>query len=219
MSFWSSESLSEATKFRERIAAEGTGWINAARGKTPLMRLCKCDTYLDVDAIEVLVENGADCVAMDDYGDTPLLTMIQRFDDGRPDLVASNLKVVKCMIEKGNAPLQRPEDNPDTVGPLFVAAEYGRTEIMAYLIQRGANVDAPEFKAECAEDLEVPPKCTPLHGAVEQEQLESVKVLIAAGAKLNEKDKEGRTPLAIALSRRHAAEIAQVLRAAGALEN
>jgi len=68
--------------------------------------------------------------------------------------------------------------------PLHFAAEAGKTDIAAFLISKGDEVNAKNLRG-----------VTPLHYAVIMGHKEVVELLIARGADLNAKDNEGKTPL------------------------
>lgn len=104
--------------------------------------------------------------------------------------------------------------------PLHYAANYTKTQVVTFLIQRGANVKAKTEKGdiplhhathldwpgniECInilynETFETDPtnkdKETPLFHAARYNSVEPIKALLAKGAKVNFPDSGGRTPL------------------------
>ena len=95
-------------------------------------------------------------------------------------------------------------DNVNCVGsnmetPLHKASKYGRIEVVKYLINKGANVNAKNQKGE-----------TPLHLQIEnfrvhlqspQSFVEVAKLLIENGGEVNCKDMKDRTPLYLVATR------------------
>mmetsp|Transcript_9143 Transcript_9143/g.30260 ORF Transcript_9143/g.30260 Transcript_9143/m.30260 type:complete len:143 (-) Transcript_9143:125-553(-) len=87
------------------------------------------------------------------------------------------------------------EDNPagleglnkDGWTPLMVAAFGGEDEATEFLIKAGSNV-----KAVCKD------KCTALHYASAQGNIDCIRLLAAAGAPLEVADSDGDTPLSVA---------------------
>jgi hypothetical protein len=76
----------------------------------------------------------------------------------------------------------------DDFTPLIVAVQEGRDEVAAYLLSKGANVQADDWLQGW----------TPLHIAARRGDLNMAKLLLKHGAKLTAKDARGRTPLDLA---------------------
>jgi len=95
----------------------------------------------------------------------------------------------------------------DGMQPLHFAAQSNRAELIAFLLDRGAEIDALG-----GEDSR-----TPLHYAADMSPA-AARILIDRGADLNPVDFRGFTPLcfAIAEQTRQGAEVAKMLRDAGA---
>ena len=87
------------------------------------------------------------------------------------------------------------------LGPLHVAAQMGQIAIMEELIKKGAKVDMPS-SLESAQ--------TPLHVAAAHKHL-SVGTLLRAGAQIEARDAQGRTPLHWAVWRGTSACVREVL--------
>jgi len=121
------------------------------------------------ETVKYLVENcNADCNKEDNSGRTPLQWAVQE----------KKIEMVKSMVEKGNA-------DP----PLHMAAEYGRTEIVEYLVVH--------CKADCNKEDESGQ--TPLHLAAKWGRAEIVKLLVENGkADSSKEDHFGTTPLMLA---------------------
>ena len=84
-------------------------------------------------------------------------------------------------IDKLTAALSVVCASPDEA--LFYAAESGQPEIVSTLLKAGINPNASMYKQ------------TALHAAVEHHHPKTVKLLLAAGADLSAKNREGHTPL------------------------
>jgi ankyrin repeat protein/thiol-disulfide isomerase/thioredoxin len=88
---------------------------------------------------------------------------------------------------------------------LHDAAAAGQAEIVAALLQAGADVNVPQlgFSLPCGSGAERrPSNTTPLHFAASGGNVATIKVLLAAGAKVNAVTKHGATPLMFAASSR-----------------
>jgi ankyrin repeat protein len=161
-------------------------------GKTPLhyaaMRGHK-------DVVELLLANGADVNAEDNFGETPLHCAA----DGNKDLVA-------LLLSKGanvNA------TDRAGVTPLDIAASAGHKDVAELLIANKAEVnihdavdlgDLEKLKALLKENPYLVSRKdnngeTPLHLAALYGSREAAEVLLANNADVNAKDNYGRTPL------------------------
>ena len=89
---------------------------------------------------------------------------------------------------------------------LLEAAKCGNTEVVKYLIVRGADVNASDSNGE-----------TPLMLAARWDNTEIAQLLIGAGANVNASNVYGETALMIA-KERGLTEIVQLLREHGAVE-
>lgn len=89
--------------------------------------------------------------------------------------------------------------------PLHDAAVGGQSEIVAMLLERGAEIDARDQDSGA----------TPLYNAASWGKLDAVKLLIEKGADVNARNKTGKTPLAAA-EENGFTEVAAALRARGA---
>ncbi len=90
--------------------------------------------------------------------------------------------------------------------PLNVAALFGPVEMVAVLLEAGADIERPNRDG-----------LHPLHNAVLAGQVKTVAFLISKGAAVNSRDKQGRTPLlSFAAIAGSAIDIPKMLLAAGA---
>lgn len=94
---------------------------------------------------------------------------------------AGQINLVRQLLEANAYPI----DLPDSLGwtPLIIAASAGHREVVAYLVERGANVQAVTANSQSA-----------LHFACGKGHLEVVKLLVDNGCPLNTRDRFGYTP-------------------------
>lgn len=127
--------------------------------------------------------------------------------------------------------------------PLWLAVERGRIEVATLLLSRGAAVDAtdgsgetPLYEAAKKNDVgmvrlllghkadvnyrkKTGGEDTPLHRAVDHASSnEVIELLVARGADLNARDREGRTPFALTRYNQDRDRLVEVLRKVGAKE-
>ena len=125
---------------------------------TPLMKAC-WDGEQEIAAY--LIENGADVNATDDAGETPIFSAIKR---ERPELT-------QLLIDKG-AKVNVKDSRQFT--PLTVAAAAGSDKLVELLIKAGADVKAEMYGL------------TPLMFAVSARKPDTVRLLVALGASVNQ---------------------------------
>jgi ankyrin repeat protein len=172
----------------------------------------------EIEPLKLLLEHGVHCDASDGDGTTALLLAC---------LYGQN-DSVKLLIEHG-ADIERISSRCGT--PLTAAVEGGHAEIVRILLDKGVDVykttgergsalhlaienqdsDVVELLlTQASPNLDVPGHPSPLHCAVQQNNLLSIKALIRAGADLTVRDPEGRTLLIVAFLW-HAGEAAEIL--------
>uniref|UniRef100_A0A670I2Z0 Uncharacterized protein n=1 Tax=Podarcis muralis TaxID=64176 RepID=A0A670I2Z0_PODMU len=104
-----------------------------------------------------------------------------------------------------NAKLQRHNDinavNSEDETLLHIAAAHGHTEIIDYLIGRGAKLEVKDKKGR-----------TPLHRAAERGHGEAVKMLLQLGANMYTLDQEGKSPLHLAHQNHHTHVLKSILK-------
>lgn len=97
-------------------------------------------------------------------------------------LIYGDNAIVRLLVDSGAA-IDRNDANGAT--PLMIAAYVGNLDGASYLIDLGADVNATERGTEA----------TPLHYAATRDRAEVAKLLLQHGAKLEARDRAGRTPL------------------------
>lgn len=93
-----------------------------------------------------------------------------------------NLEAVKELLDNG-ADIEKKDRDGST--PLMLASYYGNIDIVELLLSKGANCNSKNIKLNK----------TALHGAVERENFEIVKLLIDHGAQVNVRGMSNFTPL------------------------
>jgi ankyrin repeat protein len=149
-------------------------------------------------ALAILLAGAAAAAAQDDLGD--------RFERA---ISRGSLREVKELVEDVGAPVDTPIKYGDhTTTPLIKAADAKRPEIVGYLLEKGAKVNA-RATADGG---------TALLAAVMRGDEDSVSRLLAAGADVKIKDARGNSPFMIAAAGARI-EIADLLLAKGADPN
>ncbi len=166
-------------------------------GATPLFL---ASTTGDAAMIEKLLKGGADANApILAHGETALMMAAR----------SGNLDAVKVLLDHGaqvNA-----KENLRGTSAIMWAAEQGHADVIKYLAEHGADVKqasaviAPPRRRGLAfappNAPPGPPKggLTALHFAARQGTMESVRVLVAAGADVNQISADGSSPLLVAV--------------------
>jgi len=105
------------------------------------------------------------------------------------------LSVVKKLLAQGLSPDASEEtDEALRVTPLMVATQYGHIYVMQVLIEAGANIHLVAEGQSVLQRALVPLFMTP------ERQRAGIRLLVEAGAEVNEVDREGRTPLLYAIA-------------------
>lgn len=110
---------------------------------------------------------------------------------------------VRALLSQNNSLVDSRDDQECT--PLHHAAVRGHTDLVALLVDAGADVDAQNHSGE-----------TPLHWAVIRNRKGAVEVLIRRGAETELREDYGRTPLLWVARETGNAEVAAVLIGGGA---
>jgi ankyrin repeat protein len=159
----------------------------------------------DAEMVRLLLAKGADPHRADQGGYTALLNALQSGDptgvrmliDAGSDVNAAN--TFSGTVKNGPIDLVH-------LTPVFLAAPDSGLPVVKALLAKGARADEPDQR-----------KFTPLMAALacDQPKLDNIRALIAAGADVNAKDRNGESVLDWALKTRNP-EVLAILKQAGA---
>lgn len=187
-------------------------------GATP-MRLAAINGSAGM--LELLLDAGADLdEALTPYGDTALMMAAR----------TGKLEAVELLLDRG-AEIDAAETWGGTTALMWAISEH-HPDVVKLLIDRDANVDSVSKAvtgrgrgAEGRAPAEFDPTSspvgyanggfTPLHFAAREGELESARLLVAAGAPIDRVAADGKTPLNLAIYNGHY-ELAELLVDAGA---
>lgn len=151
-----------------------------------------------VNGISILDRVPGAAQAVDERGISALMTALYHHQFELAELVASRKKEVTfleaCALGRTDVARRRlaaepglvDELSPDGFGALHLAAFFGRTDLVRWLIEQGASVNRV---------AENPSRVTPLHSAVAGRTPEILELLVESGADLNARQQGGYTPL------------------------
>ena len=173
---------------KARMLVEKGADVNAHSklGRTPLIIAAGCDGC--TPTVKLLLDKGADPNAKDKRGNVPLVAAA----------AADNLDSVKLLLAKGAG-----ADVPDGQGytPISWAASNCNLEAIKLFLSKNANVNAPNTSGGEVKFGKIQLiKLTPLMMASTYCSPDVVKTLLDAGAKVNDADIRGMTPLQFAVS-------------------
>lgn len=114
-----------------------------------------------------------------------LHALLHYFEKG-PLFIAAMLDDLELAKEALDSIEKRDEENST---PLHIACKLGSIAVATYLVEEGAELEAVNHLGK-----------TPLMIAIENEELECIKMLTAAGANINHRDKSRYTPLYLAVA-------------------
>jgi ankyrin repeat protein len=154
--------------------------------------------YGKTEAVEWLLEEGANVNALDSEGNPPILDAMM---GGL--LIYDRLDIATLLIENG-ADINAQDEGGWT--PLLDAAWGCKTDFTRMLLEKGANINAKTSKGWSA-----------LYLAARGCQIDTVKLLLEKGADVNAKDIDGNTPLRIA-KQKGKSDIVAILQANGGRE-
>lgn len=147
----------------------------AAREKATQDLLKEMDSYGNhrphAWVVSFLIKEGADVEATTEYWNRTPVSLAAGYND---------LDVLKELV-KGGAKYDVPDVYHHT--PFQVAAGYGYLDEMKYLMELGVDIHRPDENGETPLIRAVQPGC----------RVEAVKILLEAGARLEDKDNAGKT--------------------------
>jgi ankyrin repeat protein len=151
-------------------------------GITPLSLAC---TNANAAMVEMLLKAGANSNTPIATGETPLMTCAR----------TGSLDAVKALLSHG-ADVNAKEPSRDQTALMWAVAEH-HSAVIRSLIEHGADIHAR---------TKTPPRpasggFTPLHFAAREGELEGARMLLAAGARVNDTAADGSTPLLVATIR------------------
>ncbi len=163
-------------------------------GWTPLHFAASRDK---LSVVEFLFNNNANIKAKDVYGNTPLHVAAQ---------YSSNLEIVKFLLDKDISGINDITNNGWT--PLHVAIQGNKLNTVELLLGRGADIEVRDIYNQTSLDLATRKDYLDIAGILKQVQLDrklltimesggfnEAKGLIAQGANVDTKDKDGSTLL------------------------
>lgn len=145
-----------------------------------------------LDAVKVLLDQGADTEALGRNGETPLISAA----------LAGHAGIAALLIDRGAAVGAR---NKNGYTALHAAAYSGHLDLVKLLVDRGADVNDQNNKA----------KASALHLAAEENQLGAARSLIEQGAAVEAEEVNKHTPTTKAIFRLHG-DMVELLRGRGA---
>jgi ankyrin repeat protein len=179
--------------------------------------------------IELLLASGADANASDPTGETVLMAAVR----------AGALDAVRALLDRGATLDARDPTFQQTA--LMIAVRENHSQVVRLLVERGAQVNAqtrtgeppkwvlpnsvPGFGhgvgivrgglPERGSRAPIPGGLSPLLYAARDGRLESARILVTAGANVNQADANGITPLIMAITNNHV-DVARFLMERGA---
>ena len=114
-------------------------------------------------AVKILLRHGADVNAMSDSGSTPIRSACYIVRHG---LNTSHFDIIKCLVRAG-ADVQQ----PNHFGGTCLINSVQSPDLVKFLLESGVNVNAEDVQHKTA-----------LHYAVQENRLESAKLLLGHGA-------------------------------------
>ena len=128
------------------------------------------------ELLELLLDAGCDTNAKDEFGGTPLHTVMYA-------MYPHNMELAKLLLDAGCDK----EAKNDGQTPLHLAIRVGNMKAAKFLVDAGCDKDAKDDMGN-----------TPLHHAIYEPNMELAKLLVEAGCDKEVKNNDGFTPLHLA---------------------
>jgi ankyrin repeat protein len=191
-----------------RLLLESGADVNKSSliGRTPL--LVAAGTYGSIETVKLLLEKGAAVNAQDAVGLTPVVAAAG----------VNDAAVVKLLVEKG-ADINARATVGSAVTALMGAASNGNADLTRFLLARKADVQviSPDRSGSVKNGPVAFGNVTALHLAIGKGDVETIRLLLDAGAVVNARDIRGLTPLVFAVATdRPNIEVVRLLLARGA---
>lgn len=158
----------------------------------PLLWCMELTPYLAYKMLELVMDQ--ECRKQ--YGKTPIWKIGQPIYEGETSLLIAMSKkkydsnAIKILIEQEGLDVN--EANERGVTPLIRAADYRDVELMRYLLDNGADVNAQCF------DFTGEPEDTALMRAARYNHADAAKLLLRYGARIDIRNRYNRTAIDIA---------------------
>jgi ankyrin repeat protein len=179
------------TRLLRALIGKGADVNRATGGLTPLLAATRDSWHGRAEAVMTLLANGANALAADAEGNTPL-----------HGAVLSGEPIVAAMLLDAGAPINAL--NKLRLSPLTVACRAANWSVAKFLLERGAKPAPADGE----------PALVAAAG-ITDDDVEGVKLLLKHRASVNAVDSRHRSALMAAASEGHE-QIARALRAAGA---
>ncbi len=216
--FFQAIKAGENTRVTELLEAEPA--LLNARDDSGLSAVLTAMYYNEPHIAQQLVQRGAD-LSIFEAAAVGALDRVAGWLEAQPELLDAyapdgfqpiglaaffgHTAIVEYLLRRG-AQADAPSQNRMRVRPLHSAIANRRTEIVALLLDHGADVNSTQ-----ADDF------TPLHEAAQNGLPDVTRWLLQRGAAVNARLSNGQTPLTLALAAGHD-DVAEQLRRAGAQE-
>src|SRR5215469_9110227 len=189
--FYSAIREDNLTQLKALLDSKGTANAADDRGITPLMYAAEIGS---VDAMRLLLDQGADVAAQNAFGSTALMWSVT--DSAKVRLLLEHYAPVNTIARSGRTAL------------IIAAFTNPSAEVVRLLLAKGAKADVMDLR-----------HVTPMNGATFGNDTATVRLLLEAGADLNTPDTFiGLTPLMNAAGNRNV-EAVKLLLAKGANVN